>query len=48
MIHESEIDYNLTLVKNTRLEMDKMSSMYSKALDTLELLMCKLGLKEAF
>lgn len=48
MFQESEIDCHLGIIKNTNQEKKELDSVYTKALSTLEILMSKLGLKEAF
>lgn len=45
---ETEIDYLIKIVKNKNPSENEMSVQYEKALDTLEVLMWKIGLKDSF
>jgi len=45
---EPEVHYLITISKNKNLNESQMGIVYSKALDTLEVLMIKLGLDEPF
>jgi hypothetical protein len=45
---EAEVHYLITISKNKNLNESQMGIVYSKALDTLEVLMIKLGLDEPF
>jgi hypothetical protein len=48
MFHETEVHYNIKLLKNKTLDIEELDFMYKKALDTLEVLMIKLGLGNVF
>ena len=43
---EQEVQYFITILKNKTLEGEEMQKMVEKVEDTLEVLMCKLGLKD--
>lgn len=45
---EQEVQYFITILKNKTLEGEEMQKMVEKVEDTLEVLMCKLGLKDQF
>eukprot|EP00347_Sterkiella_histriomuscorum_P019412 403341723 len=45
---EQEVQYFITILKNKNLNDDEMVSMWIKVGDTLEVLMCKLGLKDQY
>ena len=45
---ELEIEYFIKINKNKNLNKDQLMSMYDKSIDTLEVLMNKLGLKNSF
>ena len=45
---EQEVQYLITLNKNKTVAELQMAEMIDKVTDTLEVLMCKLGLKEQF
>lgn len=48
MLHYGEIDYNLSLIKNTELDRDDLTSIYDKSMQTLNVLMIKLGMETSF
>lgn len=45
---EPELAYLIKIVKNKNLNAEQMGIIFEKAIDTLEVLMVKLGLTEAF
>ena len=46
---ESEVLYIITLLKKKQnLEKEQLNEIFGKGSDTLEVLMCKLGLKDSF
>ena len=45
---EIEIEYLIKILKHKNPNQEQMLEQYDKAIDTLEVLMCKLGLKDSF
>ena len=48
MFKPGEIDYTLSMAKKKSLSSEQISETFHRALDTLEILMCKLGLNDSF
>lgn len=48
MLKPGEVEYYLSLSKKNNLSEAMIAETYEKAIDTLEILMSKLGLKESF
>lgn len=48
MFKPGEIDYYLSLAKKKNMSESMIDETYAKAMDSLEIHMCKLGLKESF